>query len=334
MKQIEKDIVKEESYIQSIYKGEQMHQINISCTIETALQELTTSMKTFGEIIVSSSACNIPIQKRRNKQAQIIVPPRTNKFDNVSLKLMQTIQTNFSNVRGCTFLPDGKRVFSFHTGRVMFFKPDGSIDFNLNTIGPVWDVVYIGETSVAVTSGGTTNSKQISIIDVENRKVKKTLNVNSANHGVTFKDGKLIYCASKKGLKMISLSDESITNITTSKMSSQANVATHGDKLFYTNEKNHNVTCCDIHGNTLWTFSESSTLSYPFGISVDNDGNVYVAGAFSHNVVIISPNGQHHRQLLSKKDGLMFPIAVEYDRSHNKLLVTNEDSNAFVYDVI
>ncbi|XP_052075297.1 E3 ubiquitin/ISG15 ligase TRIM25-like [Mytilus californianus] len=249
MKHVEKDIIKEEIYIQSICKSEQLHQIDISYTMNTALQELATTTKTFGEVIASFTACNIYIQKRRNKQAKIIVPPSTNHFDNVSLKVKQTIQTKLPNVCGCTFLPDGKMIFSCCTSdQVRVLKPNGSYDFDLNKIGPVLDVVYIGDNSVAVTSGGTVGSKQINIIDVKNRKVKKTLKVNSANYGVVFKDGKLMYCAGEKGIKMVSLGDESITSISTSKMSEQANVATHGDKLFYTNVINDNVTCCDFHG--------------------------------------------------------------------------------------
>ncbi|CAC5396349.1 unnamed protein product [Mytilus coruscus] len=192
-----------------------------------------------------------------------------------------------------------------------------------------FDVVYIGDNSVAVTSSVTIN-----IFNVQNKKAKKTLNIDSANYGVTLNDGKLIYCSEDKGLKMISLSYESINSITTRKMSSLTKVATHGDKLFYTNEINHNITCCDFSRNTVWTFNESSILNHQFGISVDNDGNVYVVGAWFHNMVVISTYGRRYRQLLSKKDGLNCPKAVVYDRSHNKLLIANESKNAFVYDVV
>ena len=81
-------------------------------------------------------------------------------------------------------------------------------------------------------------------------------------------------------------------------------VTTYGEKLYYTNSDTHTVTCCDLHGTTQWEFKESRVLQYPLGITVDNDGNVYVVGCNSNNVVIISPDGQPHRQLLSFKDGL------------------------------
>jgi len=69
------------------------------------------------------------------------------------------------------------------------------------------------------------------------------------------------------------------------------------------------------------------------GISVDNDGNVYVVGYVSNNVVVISPDGQRHRQLLSSKDGLKEPQVVDYDKSTNMLLVVNESESAYLFDV-
>jgi DNA-binding beta-propeller fold protein YncE len=54
------------------------------------------------------------------------------------------------------------------------------------------------------------------------------------------------------------------------------------------------------------------------------DGNVYVVGFISHNVVVISHDGQRHRQLLSSKDGLSYPVVLDYDKSTNRLLVVNQ----------
>jgi DNA-binding beta-propeller fold protein YncE len=63
-------------------------------------------------------------------------------------------------------------------------------------------------------------------------------------------------------------------------------------------------------------------LSLRFNIF--NDGNVYVAGRDSINVMVISPDGHRHRQLLSSKDGLVLPKVLDYERSTNMLLVVNQ----------
>jgi sugar lactone lactonase YvrE len=73
-------------------------------------------------------------------------------------------------------------------------------------------------------------------------------------------------------------------------------VATSGDKLYYTNSSTHFVTCFDLHGTTQWEFNDDRVLQGPMGISVDNDGNVYVVGFYSNNVVVISPGDEYSMQ--------------------------------------
>jgi DNA-binding beta-propeller fold protein YncE len=93
------------------------------------------------------------------------------------------------------------------------------------------------------------------------------------------------------------------------------------------------VICCDLHGTTQWEFNDERVLQHPFGIAVDNDGNVYVVGCQSNNVMVISPDGQRHRQLLASKDGLSNPDVLDYDKSTNRLLVVNQNGTAFLFDV-
>jgi DNA-binding beta-propeller fold protein YncE len=110
-------------------------------------------------------------------------------------------------------------------------------------------------------------------------------------------------------------------------------VATSEYKLYYTNSNTHTVTCCDLHGTTQWELKDDRVLQRPLGVSVDNDGNVYTVGFHSNNVVVISPDGQRHRQLLSSTDGPKSPRVLDYDKTTNRLLVVNNSSAAFLFDV-
>ena len=132
---------------------------------------------------------------------------------------------------------------------------------------------------------------------------------------------------------MLNLSDRSVSNLISSDMFGVDYVATSGEKLYYANTYTNTVTCCDLRGTTQWQFNDERVLQHPLGISVDNDGNVYVVGCHSNNVMVISPDGQHHRQLLSSKDGLSYPTVLDYDKSTNRLLVVNQSSTAFLFDV-
>ncbi|XP_063401787.1 uncharacterized protein LOC134686011 [Mytilus trossulus] len=331
MKNIEKDIAVGENFIQSNTTSGKTNQVNISCQIDKLLRQITDSVQKFGEISVSSNLFDLSIQKRKVRQAQIMVALPIRNIDNMALTLKKRLNTDLSDVQGCTLLPGGKMAFScYRKDKIKVLKSDESKDFKISEIGYTFDVVFIGDDSIAVTSG---QSHKINIIDLKKHTLKKSIKVHSYNRGAVYRDGHLIYCAREKGLRMISLSDESITNVTNNKLSSLAYVTTFGDKLFYTNSEDHNVTCCDKHGYILWMFSDTRVLRGPLGISVDNNGNVFVVGLHTNNVVVISPDGQRSRQLVSSKNGLKSPQVLHYDTSTNKLLVANEANDAFLYEV-
>jgi hypothetical protein len=88
----------------------------------------------------------------------------------------------------------------------------------------------------------------------------------------------IYYCTRGKGLKMFNLSDIFFSDIISSAMHYVYYVTTSGDKLYYTNTITNTVTCCDLHGTTQWEFKDERVLQDPRGISVDNDGNMYVIG--------------------------------------------------------
>ena len=107
-------------------------------------------------------------------------------------------------------------------------------------------------------------------------------------YGMAVRGRTTYHCTDSNGLKMLSLSDKSVSDIISSDMSDGYYVVTSGDKLYNTNSDTDTVTCCDLHGTTQWEFKDTSVLQHPLGISVYNDGNLYVVGFHSHNVVVIS----------------------------------------------
>jgi len=160
-----------------------------------------------------------------------------------------------------------------------------------------------------------------------------TISMDTHIYGMAIRDKTIYYCASDKGLKMLNLSDKSVSDIINNNMSGVLYVATSGDKLYYTGANTHTVTCCNLHGTTQWEFNDERVIKGPRGISVDNVGSVYVVGCSSNNVVVISHDGQPHRQLLSSKDGLSVPFVLDYNISTNRLLVVNNGGTAFLFNV-
>jgi DNA-binding beta-propeller fold protein YncE len=225
-------------------------------------------------------------------------------------------------------------VFScFNTNTVSFINKEGVELFQIGTGSDTYNTVFIKDNNSVAVSSGDGDNRCITIIDIESQKVMTTISMDTYIYGMAVRGRTIYCCAGSKGIKMLNLNDKSISNIINSNMSGVHYVATSGDKLYYANFNTDTVTCCELHGTTQWKFNDKRVLREPVGISVDNDGNVYVVGYSSRNVVVISPDGQRHRQLLSSKDGLISPRVLDYDRSTNRLLVVNNSSAAFLFDV-
>jgi hypothetical protein len=257
--------------------------------------------------------------------------------ENIQLNLKQKINTKGTNIRGCSLLPDGRMVFSCYSSEtVRFINKEGIESFQIGkdkTGSSTYDTVYIKYNNSVAVSNGYSSNRCIAIIDIESKEVMTTISMDTDICGMAVRGKTIYYCTRGNGLKMLNLSDRSVSDIHNSSMSYVWYVATSGDKLYYTNTNTNTVTCCDLHGTIQWEFKDERVLQGPFGISVDNDGNQYVVGYSTNSVVVISPDGQRHRQLLSSKDGLLHPRALDYDISTNRLLVVNDSSTAFLFDV-
>ena len=339
VKQIEKEVETHDICLQALLKSDSLNHTNISYKIDSGLKTVTTSIHKFGEVVVESKPCELVFARKKDKQAQLMVvdPSPPVPVEHILLKLKQQIHIKGSKIRGCSLLPDGRMVFScYRTNTINVISKEGVELFQIGkdrTGADTYDTVYIKDNnSVAVSSGGGDN-RGITIIDIESNEVMTTISMDTNIFGMTVTGRTIYYCTKENGLKMLNISDKSRSHIIRRSMSSVYYVATSGDKLYYTDCTARTVTCCDSHGTTQWEFSYKHVLQGPRGISVDNDENVYVVGQGSNNVVVISPNGERHRQLLSSKDGLVNPFVLDYDKSTNKLLVVNEERTAFLFDV-
>ena len=338
VKQIEKKVETQDTCLQSIVSSDSLNQTKLTYKIDTGLKNITNSIQKFAEVVVESKPCEMVFVRRQDKAQMMVAelsPPMS--VENIQLNLKQNIYAKVTNIRGCSLLPDGRMVFTcIGSSTVRFINKKGNELFHIGkdkTGSATYDTVYIKDiNNVAVSSGGGSN-KYITIIDIESQVVMTTISMDTNIYGMAVRGTTIYFCAKDKGLKMLNLSDWSVSDIISSSMNGVHYVAISGDKLYYTNVSTYAVTCCDLHGTTQWEFKDDRVLQYPTGISVDNDGNVYVVGFSSNNVVVFSPDGQRHRQLLSSKDGMSNPFVLDYDKSTNRLLVVNQSCTAFLFDV-
>ena len=339
VRKIEKEVETHETRLQALVKSDNLNSTKLSYKIDAGLKKITTSIKKFGEVVVESKPSQMTIVRKKDKQAQMMVadlsPPMS--VDNIQLKLKQKINIKGYGIRGCCLLPDEIMVFSCYMADIVRFMNKDGVE--LSQIGKdktgscTYDTVFNNDTNSVAVSSGEGSNKCITMIDIESQEIMATISMDTNIHGMAVRGRTIYYSARENGLKMLNLSDQSISAVINSDMTNVHYVASFGDKLYYSNIKTHTVTCCDLHGAMQWEIKDEHVLQHPRGISVDDDGNVYVVCSVSNNVVVISPDGQLHRQLLSSKDGIDNPFVLDYDKSTNILLIANASESAFLFDV-
>ena len=339
VKQLEKDVETQDTCLQAIVNSDSLNHTKLSCKIDTALRTINTSIQKFGEVVVETKPCEMTFARKKDRQAQMMVAgiSALMSVDNIQLTLKQKIKIKGTIIRGCSLLPEGKMVLSCYNANIVrFINTEGAELFQIGknkTGSRTYDTVYVKDANSVVVSSGRENYSCITIIDIERRVVMSTISMDTLIFGMAIRGRTIYYCTLDKGIMMLNLSDKSVSDIINSNMTGVYYVATSGEKLYYSNCNSHTVTCCDLHGTTQWEFKDERVMQCPLGISVDNDGNVYVVGYNSNNVVVFSPDRQRHRQVLSGMDGIVNPTVLDYDKSTNKLLVVNSSINAFLIDV-
>ena len=333
LKQIEHEITKNERFVQSLIDNQKVFKTTLHCKINQTLHTLTTDVHCFGEVTTPITPCDVTLVRRKDKQAQMMVagvPARS--ISNICLKLKHQLTTGGDDIIDCSILTGGKMAFiNCDPAFLQILNVDGPQERIISLrIRNAFGVACIDQNTAAVTSP---SDKLIQLVDLSTGNIVKSIHTNTTCSGITSTNGMLVFIVIGKGLRKVDLKDENIVEIVAFAADFWSRVTSFNDRLYYTDRIRSEVVCCDINGTILWKCTDKSVFKTPRSVTVDDYGNVYVVYANPVNVIVISPDGKEHRQLLSKADRLENPRALHYDRQTRQLLVANAKTSAFIYSV-
>lgn len=220
-------------------------------------------------------------------------------------------------------------------GRVVVFDFDGKQSFNvqMKPKGPCMDITGIGDNSKFAITGGSDH--HIHIVDISRSilKVHKSIPTENSCFGIAYSDGSLFCCIYKEGTQKISLENYNVSTMVKFDLSF-GYIAVLNNNLYYTDRNTNTVTCCNTEGELLWTFTDATYFTGPCGLSIDNNGFVYVVSSEMNRVIVLSPDEENKRVLVTDSEGLKSPYALQFDKLRNRLLVANNNSTVFLFDVL
>ena len=337
-KTIDEDAKKEEEYLMDLSDNGCLQQLNLRYTINTKIQDILSTITTFGSVSIETSRSSVVIKTMKDKQEHImsVIQHSSVKSNNdIKLTLDRTFifqaQDEDIYITGCLVCPNGKMIFVDNcNNRLIILNEVGTLDKEIHcSQGDPFDVTCIDDTTVAVST-----ANDIEITNIVSTNTERRIKTSKPCYGITHHNGVLLWCEYQRGIQMMKLSDDRVTTLVKqSNLAYYSYVTTGGDSIYQTNCHTSTVTCYTMKGEQLWVYKDVSVVKDPWGITVDNNYNVYLTSRASHKVGVLEPDGRQGRQLISLDDGLDGPTGICYHQSKNSLLVTSLDGPAFLYEM-
>ncbi|XP_076086192.1 uncharacterized protein LOC143056900 [Mytilus galloprovincialis] len=257
----------------------------------------------------ASDKNNLPVSVNLRKQLNIKQSTNENLFITSCIKTGNTLVfTDWSN------------------RRLIICKSDGTDIHHIPLSYKPHDITEIDSNTVAVSC----TDSNILIINISTRSITSTINTSGYCYGISYNDNNLYVIIDERIIHVMDLTGKVIRTIPAPSYDIH-DITVDRDRLVcihYTS-----IYCCSLDGKLMWKF-KMDTFQDLRGVTTDNEGNVYVTDQRTNTVIVVSDDGKHYRELLTKSDGLNNPYGIYFDKKENILLVCNESNEkAFLFDV-
>lgn len=230
-------------------------------------------------------------------------------------------------IRDCTAMPGVGWMFSdFNNSELIRIDRKHGISIYEKMSKPMFVTCIAGDVAVSVVNG-----RKITVFDKNTWTVKTEIPTKDSVLGITNIRKRLLFRAANIGCRFIA-SNQSDTLVPI-KGDNMPYIAVWKNLIFLTNWKAHEIYCYNTSGEIQWTFSNEN-LRCPNGVSTDKEGNVFIVGTYSHNILIVSNNYKETKEYRFKDAGMKYPIAIDYDKSSCKFIVCNLKGKVKIFDVV
>ncbi|CAC5393334.1 unnamed protein product [Mytilus coruscus] len=247
------------------------------------------------------------------------------KYFQIDVNLRQKFQLQsreYSEIHGTSstcILTNDQLVFTNNLcNRLEIYEINGSFVGEIKLSNAPRDISVINDNEIAVSY----TQGYIETISINTGQVKNKFVTSGNTGGISYQNGLIYLVIDYKKVDVMNLKGEIIRSFHFPLKSTVQSVSTDTDSLFLIYPFNYAVYCCDLNGSEKWIFSFDKTIK-PREVTTDQNGYVYVICYQSHNVIVLSPDGKHHTELLTAQNGIKNPTSIYYNKSNDCLLVCN-----------
>lgn len=307
--------------------------------VVTNFMDLPLKVDKFG--IVRSNVKAMPLssdikfeQNEKNKIKQPDPAVVTTMPSKIVLKSKQCFSVekggNFNFIRGGTILPDNRVVLLDHNNKCLIvLSQKGSMLDKITFYSCPWDICTLDPDKVALT---IPDKKEIVIMETKKFTLVHQIKVSNSCSGISAMDGRIVVVSDKIGFLILDRMGTIAATIKADVSGVRYVVAAFGN-IYYTDFIRKTVNCIDMSGNKVFRF-QNDNLKYPCDITAIRDEFVLVTGYNSKNLIAVAADGKYHEIILTHRDGLMYPTAVDYcHETGSFMLCSNRRGTVEVFEM-
>ncbi|CAC5393332.1 unnamed protein product [Mytilus coruscus] len=229
----------------------------------------------------------------------------------------------------CIITNDQLVLTGYSSERLHIYNMYGSYNRELKLFNRPQCIAVINDDDVVVSY----DQKFVEIINISTEQVKNKIVTRGYSCNISYQNGLMYVVIDYHTIDVMNLTGEIIRSFHCPLKSSLQCLSPDTYSLFLTYPFDYALYCCDLNGSNRWNCTFDSKIK-PRHVTTDKNGNVYIVCYESNNVIVVSPDGTHYKELITDKEGLQIPTIIYYDKSNDCLLVYNCGTcDAFLFDV-
>ncbi|CAG2217742.1 unnamed protein product [Mytilus edulis] len=281
--------------------------------------------------------------RRYKKLAQTVTQNKPNKEDvqdqisvKTNLPVSVTLRHQFNIkksenenlfITSCIKIGNTLVFTDYSNNRLIICNSDGTDIHHIPLSYTPYYITEIDSNTVAVSC----DDRIILIINISTRSITSKINTSGDCYGISYNDNNLYVVIGKSIIHVMDLTGKVIRTIPVPTDRAINDITVDRDRLVCIDLTS--IYCFSLDGKLMWKFKKDDIQDL-VRVTTDNERNVYVANHNTDTVVVVSDDGKHHRELLTKSDGLDRLFGIYFVKKENILLVCNEvDGKPFLFDV-
>lgn len=224
-----------------------------------------------------------------------------------------------ARVTGIASFPDGRIVVTDENNCTLtLFDDDGIEVSELVLLGKPWDVETLDRHRCVITMRGL---NVLQYVDVNDMTLLRQIAIDDGCWGVSVYGEELVIGFDNK-VEIFDFGGRSEHVIQC--LGSDYYVTIDRLGRFYHKHHGNTLHCRHVSGKFSFSYHSADLVNLT-GITLDSDGNIYVAGFQSNNIHQLSPDGTFIRIILGALDGIFHPLKLHFTKDYSKLLVANNN---------